>query len=131
MSSSSNKQLITNYLNALSGQPKTPQLVAQFVSDPDLMKHIQDVEAGFPAYELVPEQIIAEGDLVAARAVFRGVHRGTWAGIEPTGKAVSAGLMIVYRIADGRIAEHWLQFDLHGLLEQLKQVPVATETAAA
>jgi len=128
MSASTNKQLVTDYLNALSGQPKTPQLMARFVSDPDLLKHIQDAEAGFPAYELIPEQIIAEGELVAVRAVFRGVHRGTFAGIEATGRPVSAGLIIIYRIADGRIAQHWMQFDTLSLLGQLKP---AAETAAA
>ena len=29
--------------------------------------------------------------------------------------------MIFYRIADGRIAEHWLQFDGAGLVAQLQQ----------
>jgi predicted ester cyclase len=130
MSVSTNKQLITDYLNSLSGQAKTPQLMAQFVSDPDLVKHIQDVEAGFPGYELIADQMIAEGDLVALRATFRGVHRGAFAGVEPTGRQVAAGVIIVYRIADGRIAQHWLQFDLFGLLGQLKGAPVA-ETAAA
>jgi predicted ester cyclase len=123
---SGNKQLITNYLNTLSGHPKTPELAARFVSDPHLIQHIQEVEAAFPACELVPEQIIGEGDLVVVRGVFKGVQRGAFAGIEPTGTSVSAGLIIVYRIADGRIVEHWLQFDLLGVLEQLKHVPVAT-----
>jgi predicted ester cyclase len=120
------KPLIARYLRALSGQPKTPESAAQFVSDPHLLQHIQEVEAAFPRYEIVAEQVIAEDDLVAVRGVFRGVHGGTFAGIEPTGKSVSAGLMIVYRIADGRIAEHWMQFDLSAVLEQLKQVPVST-----
>lgn len=130
MSVSTNKQLITDYLNSISGQAKTPHLVAQFVSDPDLLKHIQDVEAGFPGYELIADQMIAEGDLVSLRATFRGVHRGAFAGIEPTGRQVAAGVMIVYRIAGGRIAEHWLQFDLFGLTGQLKGVSTP-ETAAA
>ena len=125
---SENKQLIADYLNTLSGQAKTPDLAARFVSDPLLVSHIQEVEAAFPAYELVPEEILAERDLVVVRAVFRGIHRGAFAGIAATGKSVSAGLMIMYRIADGRIAGHWLQFDLFGLLEQLKEAPV---TAAA
>jgi predicted ester cyclase len=120
------KQLITRYLSALSGQPKTPELAARFVSDPHLLQHIQEVEAAFPRYEIVAEQVISEGDLVAVRGVFRGVHGGMFAGIEPTGKSVSAGLMIVYRIADGRIAEHWMQFDVSAVLAQLQQVPATT-----
>ncbi len=45
-----NKQLIGRYLQALSGQRKTGEIVARFVSDPGLATHIQDVEAALPEY---------------------------------------------------------------------------------
>jgi predicted ester cyclase len=53
----------------------------------------------------------AARDLVAMRGTLQGVHRGTFAGIPATGRFVSAPLMIIYRIAAGRIAEHWMPFD--------------------
>jgi predicted ester cyclase len=120
-STTQSAQFIEDYLHALSGQPKTNELVAQFVSDPILVEHIRNVEAAFPAYELIAHQLIAEENLVAMRATFRGVHRGIFAGIEPTRKTVSADLMIFYRLRDGRIAEHWLQMDMGGLMDQLTQ----------
>lgn len=116
-----NKQFVARYLQALSGKPKTPELVARFVSDPTLLTHIRDVEAAFPEYELRAGEVIAEGDLVAMRGTFHGVHRGPFAGIEATGRSVSAPLMIFYRVADGRIAQHWLQFDGASLVAQLQQ----------
>lgn len=67
------------------------------MSDPNLAEHIRQVEAAFPAYELVAEQLIAQGNLVAMRGTFQGVHRGAFAGIPATGRPVSAGLMIIYR----------------------------------
>jgi predicted ester cyclase len=114
------KQLVEEYLKSLSGQPKTEKLLEQYVSDPSLKEHIRVVEAAFPAYELVPSQIVAEGDTVAARGSFHGVHKGEFAGIQPTGKSVSADLMIFYRVSEGRIAEHWLQLDMAGLIERLR-----------
>jgi predicted ester cyclase len=120
-----NKQLITRYLEALSGKPKSRNIVERFVSDLGLVEHINQVEAAFPCYELVAEEIMAERDLVVVRGVFHGVHRGTFAGIEPTGRTASAGLMIIYRIANGRIANHWLQFDLFSLVSQLKEPALA------
>lgn len=119
LSSTESKQLIGRYLQALSGQEKTPELVARFVADSSLAAHIQQVEAAFPAYELIADDLIAERNMVALRGTFSGVHRGPFAGIEPTGRSVSAPLMIVYRIEDGRIVEHWLQFDAAGLVAQL------------
>ena len=64
--------------------------------------------------------MLAEGDKVVVRSNFRGIHRGPFAGIEPTGKSVSVGLIIIYAIANGRIVDHWMQFDLFGLLQQLQ-----------
>jgi len=118
------KQFIGRYLQALSGQAKTPDLVAQFVSDPSLAAHIRDVEAAFPEYEIVAEDLIAEGDRVAMRGMFHGVHRGPFAGIAATGRSVSAPLMIVYRLQQGRIAEHWLHFDGAALVAQLRGAAV-------
>ncbi len=118
-----NKTLITDYLRTLSGQPKKPDLVRQYVADERLAKHIADVEAAFPNYEIIIEDLVAEGDKVVVRGNFRGIHRGLFAGIEATGKSVSAGLMIIYCIANGRIIDHWMQFDMLMLLQQLQGSP--------
>ena len=124
VSASENKQFIGRYLQALSGQAKTPELVARFVSDASLAEHIRQVEAAFPAYELVAEELIAERNLVAMRGTFQGVHGGSFAGIPATGRPVSAELMIIYRFEGDRIAEHWLQFDMPALMAQLTEAPV-------
>lgn len=113
-------QVIQDYLEALSGKPKTDEVVERFVSDPALIEHIRQVEAGFPAYELVAEQLVTEGDTVALRGKFHGTHRGLFAGIAPTGKRVSADVMLFYRLQSGRITSHWMVFDMMGLMGQLK-----------
>jgi predicted ester cyclase len=119
--STESKQFVGRYLQALSGQSKTADLVERFVSDPSLAAHIRDVEAAFPEYELIAETLIAEQDLVAMRGTFHGVHRGPFAGIPPTGRSVAAPLMIIYRLENERIAEHWLHFDGASLVAQLQQ----------
>jgi len=119
------KQFVGRYLQALSGHRKTPELVDRFVADPHLRTHIQEVEGAFPEYELIAEDLIAEGDRVAMRGVFRGVQRGPFAGMPATGASVSAPLMIVYRISDNRIVEHWMQFDGAGLVAQLQRAVAA------
>jgi predicted ester cyclase len=121
MSGSESKQLIGRYLQALSGQDKTAAVVDRFVSDAGLAEHIRVCEAAFPRYELVAEEIVAEGNMVSVRGTFSGVHRAAFAGIPPTGKHVSAGLQIMYRLENNKIAEHWLQFDMPTLLAQLNE----------
>jgi predicted ester cyclase len=118
-----NKEFVTEYLRSLSGQTKTPELVARFVSDRALAEHIHQAEAAFPSYEIEVDEMIAERDLVALRGTFRGVHQGTFAGVPATGRRVSAGLMIFYRINDRRIVEHWMQFDTAALIAQLSEAP--------
>ena len=122
------KTLITDYLRTLSGQPKPAELVRRYVADERLTKHIAEIEAAFPSYEIIIEDLLAEGDKVVVRGEFKGIHRGPFAGIEPTGKSVSAGLIIIYAIAGGRIVDHWMQFDLFTLLQQL-QSPSAVQAA--
>ena len=113
------KQLIKDYLNALTANPKTDHLINQYVSDPVLKEHIRQAEAAFPCYELIAHQIVAEGDIVALRGTFYGVHKGEFAGIAPTGKRVSGDLMLFYRVSDGLIVEHWMQWDMKAVVDQL------------
>jgi predicted ester cyclase len=117
----SNKTLISNYLRTLSGQPKTPDMVRRYVDDVRLVEHIAAVEAAFPNYQIHVDDMLAERDMVVVRGRFEGLHRGPFAGIEATGRSVSAGLIIIYRVENNRIVDHWMQFDTSALLQQLQE----------
>jgi predicted ester cyclase len=123
MSVQENKQFVEQYLAAISGKPKPASLVERYVNDSELAHHIEMFEAAFPAYELVLEDLVGEGDKVAIRASFRGTHKGEIFGIPATNKQVSITLMLFYRIANGKIVEHWMNADSLGLLQQLGAVP--------
>jgi steroid delta-isomerase-like uncharacterized protein len=113
------KQLIKDYFQAMSSQPKTEELMDRFISDPSLKEHIRQHSAAFPDYEVIPQQMVAEGDTVAVRCTFRGIHNGEFAGLPATGKSVSSDFMIFYRIEDGRIAEHWITINPQDIVSQL------------
>jgi predicted ester cyclase len=113
------KQIIAEYLEALSGKVKTDEIVDRYVADPKLKQHIREAEAAFPGYELIVDQMVSDGDTVALRGTMHGTHLGAFAGIEATGKKVSAGLMLFYRLSEGRIVEHWMQLDSMSLVHQL------------
>lgn len=113
------RQMFEQYIDALNGKPKTSDIVNRYVSDPALQEHIRVAEAGFPAYHLEPEQVVVEGEDIALRGTFRGVHKGPFAGVEATGIEVSAPVMIFYKVADGRLAQHWMQFDVASVMQQL------------
>lgn len=69
------------------------------------------------------ETIIAEGDLVAIHASWRGTHQGEYLGIAATGKQVTETLTRFYRIVAGRIVEMWGDENVLGLLQQMGAVP--------
>ena len=64
-----------------------------------------------------------DGDTVITRAQFSGTHSGSFAGIPATGKVSSVEGIDITRCEGGRMAEHWGQFDVVGLLTQLGVIP--------
>jgi steroid delta-isomerase-like uncharacterized protein len=75
--------------------------------------------AGFPDYQTIIEEMIAEGDQVAARIKMTGTHSGEFMGVPATGKRVAYTGMYMVRIANGKIVEHWGEEDGVSLLQQL------------
>jgi predicted ester cyclase len=121
---SDNRRFIAEYAATLNSKPKDPALVASYVADATLAEHIATFEAAFPGYQMTPEDIIAEGDRVAVRATFRGTHKGTFAGIAPTGRSISTDAIIIYRIAGDKIVQHWIQWNPATLIQQLSSASV-------
>ena len=123
------KDFVRNYLEALSGKPKPPELVDQYVAEQPLKDHIAMNEAAFPGYELRIEQMIAEDDLVSVIGRASGTHKGPFMGMPPTGKSWDVPLHITYRVKDGKIIEHWLILDTAAFMQQLGMIPSNEGTA--
>ena len=65
------------------------------------------------------EDEIAEGDKVVQRVTMSGRHSGPLMGRQPTGTRFAVRHVYIWRIADGKLAEHWGSRDDIGLLTQL------------
>ena len=61
------------------------------------------MRGGFPDIQWTLEEIVAEGDKVAARFTMRGTHWGTFFGVPPTGKTIAVQAMNIYRLSGGAI----------------------------
>jgi predicted ester cyclase len=53
------------------------------------------------------EEILAEGNKVVTRTLWTGTQDGPFLGLPPSGKKVSFHTSDFFRIADGKLAEHW------------------------
>jgi steroid delta-isomerase-like uncharacterized protein len=92
------------------GTPRGPRGIAQVIAT---------FREAFPDLRFTVEDQLAEADRVATRYTFRGTHRGDLMGIPPTGRPVEIGGISIYRIADGKMQEAWIEYDMLGLLQQL------------
>lgn len=81
--------------------------------------------AAFGDFRAEVLDMVAEGDKVVTRKVFRGIHEGDFGGIPPTGRPVEIRVIDIVRVRGGRIVEHWNQVDRLGLMEQLGALPAS------
>ena len=79
--------------------------------------------AAFPDGKTTTNDLIAEGDKVVERFTLVGTHKGEFMGIPATGKQITVTGMSIFRIADGKIVEHWGENDAMGLLMQMGVLP--------
>ncbi len=89
----------------------------------ELRHYVTLYRAAFPDIQDTIVDIVAEGDKVVVRWTSRGTHQGEFMGIAPTGRHVTFTGMRLFRIAENKIAESWVNIDQLGLLEQLGAVP--------
>lgn len=75
--------------------------------------------AAFPDSRSISLDIIAEGDKVVHQMSNEGTHQDEFLGIPATGKRVTMTHIDIWRIADGKLAEHWVEADMMGMMQQL------------
>jgi steroid delta-isomerase-like uncharacterized protein len=73
----------------------------------------------FPDVKVVVEDVIQEGDRVAARATLEGTQAAEFAGVSSTGRRMKIYDFVMYRVASGKIVEVWSLVDIQGLRDQL------------
>lgn len=81
--------------------------------------------SAFPDWRFTLLALIAEGDRVVAHMPYSGTHRRTIMAVEPTGRHCTVDEMVIFRIADGKVAEAWEVFDEAGMWRQLHVTPPA------
>ncbi|HEX5708066.1 MAG TPA: ester cyclase [Pyrinomonadaceae bacterium] len=79
----------------------------------------QKFREAFPDIEVTIEDVITEGDKLAARCLVRGSHRSDSLGFAATNRGVGFTGMVFLRIRDGKIVEAWNNFDFMSMFQQL------------
>ncbi len=80
------------------------------------------MNASLSDIHVVVEDVLGDGDTVCVRWSFTARHTGDGLGMAPTGKTVNATGISIARVANGQLVEGWQNWDMLGLLEQIKGV---------
>jgi steroid delta-isomerase-like uncharacterized protein len=86
---------------------------------PGFHDYMRLIRAAFPDFHNTIEELIAEGERVAARLTYRGTHRGEIFGVAPTGRTIEYDGLALFHIQYGRIASGHVLGNIVRLLAQL------------
>ncbi|MFD8589121.1 ester cyclase [Streptomyces sp. NPDC059637] len=134
-----NKETARRFFQEVAGSGGTPSAIGELCTT-DCRSHdpaegrevvgLEDFERAVEAYRealglvFTVEGQIAEGDEVATSWRARGVHRGEFMEMAPTGKHVEFSGTTVQRFRDGKICESRWHWDALGLLRQIGAVGI-------
>lgn len=89
-----------------------------------LRRILQTIDDDLGPITVEQHHLIGEGDLVAQHLTLHGTHRASTmpllAGATVSGRPAAWEFIHIWRVADGRIVEHWACRDDMGLLGQLR-----------
>ena len=136
MSATDNKALVRRFWEDLVGtgdplvadEVLAPNYTVHYAGNPQMdrdgfMQFLGALRDAFPDVTVTVEDLVAEEDEVAARWTWSGTQKGRFLDIPATDEAVVGSGIGLFRIADGRIVEDFVQEDTFGLLQQLGAIP--------
>ena len=137
MTSESSRQIMDRFVKFIN--TADPKMADDLVS-PDAIFHVPGqaepmrgpsgylsiiamMRSGFPDIQWTLDDLVAEGDKVAARYTMRGTHSGSFMGVPPTGNSIVVKSMAFYRLSNGQFVEEQGLPDMLELMRQIGAVP--------
>ncbi len=133
-----NEQLVRTFVTVVKNERELDRLGDFFAAD--YVEHNETVASfgkglagyqnflghlfsAFPDDEVKIDQLIATADWVSYRATESGTHRATFLGIPATNKQATWTEIQFFRIANGKVVEHWVDVDIFSWFTQLGIIP--------
>jgi steroid delta-isomerase-like uncharacterized protein len=69
------------------------------------------------------EDVLADGDKVVVRWSNKGTHLADFFGVPATGRTVVVSGIDIHQLREGKLAEHWDQVDIFGVMMQIGGIP--------
>jgi steroid delta-isomerase-like uncharacterized protein len=106
--------------NVVQHDPSSP---APVTSGEALKLYVGGFLTAFPDLRFTIDDLLAEGDKVFWRFTAQGSHNGPLMNIPPTGKRATVTGMVLFRVANEKVAEVWVNFDTLGMLQAIGVIP--------
>ena len=90
---------------------------------------IRDLRAANPDLHIDVHDVLADGDLTAARWTLGGTARGEFRGVPATGKTYVMTGTTFDKWEGDQVVEEWACYDLLGALQQMGVIPAMTPQA--
>lgn len=129
---SPNKQVVQDALDAIQRQDYNrfreltrEDAVIHVTGAPEPLKIDRAIDLlkshwkAFPDTSYILDQLLAEGDQLAARLTYQCTHRGTYEGVPATDHWIAYSGVHFFRLEQGRICEWWIMNDHLGRMQQL------------
>ncbi|MEJ0075086.1 MAG: ester cyclase [Alphaproteobacteria bacterium] len=84
------------------------------------IENYRTIFARMPDVQATVEDRIIQGDKIVARMTFTATHTQPMQGIAPTGRRFTLRTIDIWRVENGKLAEHWDVVDTAGLQKQLR-----------
>jgi len=96
-----------------------PSRNTESISREGSMEFVREMFDAFPDCHWSIEDLIAEGNIVVSRFIFRGTHEGEYQGIPATGNKIEISGFMMTRIENGKLVEDKEEVDQLGFMQQL------------
>ncbi len=83
------------------------------------IENARRLHEAWPDIHMHVEDRIIEADKVVARCLYAATHTQTVRGFAPTGRQISFATIDIWRVENGKFAEHWDLVDVAGMEKQL------------
>lgn len=90
----------------------------------DISERIKYLRAALPGFTITVNKLVAEGDTVFADVTMTGVQKGSFLGVEPTGKEITMRAFVIYELEDYKIKRALEMWDQLGVMKQMGYIKI-------
>ena len=83
--------------------------------------YVESVHNALSQYECIIEELVVSENQIAAKMIFKGIHKNKFFDVEPTGQLIQWSGAAFFKFSDKKISELWVLGDVDAIKAQLKK----------